>query len=431
MTLGTPLPPALGTVQEFYDSFCARHFGPRRLEDSKFVWDDACVFVARTAEHDAQIWLLLGGPGLDVVQLDCNQNLSHIPAPAGRVWFPGEVQGNTGIAFLQSIDNTAVCPAPTRLSALQIQAPDGPADSSSLQPPSPTHSVRSIFGTSSSGNFTPVEDVEEAIAALLAVQDVLVEDSSSSADPQEAAGDAATGSNGAGPGTNNPTTSDSSSSGSQRSSSTEGAALLQVKMNVRSTLRPLPTPCRAFSTNSGLDDGLHQTDSARAAAEAAVLSTRPRNCFCIELWTDTGFYAVPCPEDATHCQVCETLSERIGILVAPDSIVPLFPQPESATSFVCLLKHSVPGLTTVLVQPPQGRSPFVCHLGGRVAAADVCASAALQWSSMERRHRWTLPWHASAHPPSRHTPSPWPLFLYLCSFNVGSYPCTLETKCLL
>ena len=371
LTLNTPLPPALAVVQEFFDSYCACHFGPRQLEDARFVWDDACVFVARTAGHDTQIWLLLGGPRLDVIQLHDDQNLSQIPAPAGRIWYPGEVQGNIGLAFLQRIEEATVCPAPARLANLQTCAPaTQPNPASPSQPSSPSHSVHSIFGTSSSGNFTAVEDVEEAIAALLAVQDVLVEEGPSSQNALGEASEAASSTAGGPPGVTRATSSSSSSTSS--SSPTEGTALLQFTASKRSTVKLLPTPCREGRSASTPD--AHVKESARAAPvnDVSDHDFSLNRVICIELWTDLGFFAIPCPKDATPHVVSDTCSAHTGSHIASELLVPLFPQPDKTSSFVYLLRHTNSCFTTVLVQPPHGRMPLLCHLSGRVAAADIC-----------------------------------------------------------
>ena len=108
LSLGTRLPPTRADVQAFYDEVFYPTMGYRFMEDAHFSWNDTCVFVARTAFYPSSMWLLLGGSRLDFVELDSNQNLSQLPAPPGRVWFPSETRVNIGIAFLQPIPEAGI-----------------------------------------------------------------------------------------------------------------------------------------------------------------------------------------------------------------------------------------------------------------------------------------------------------------------------------
>ena len=121
LSLGTRLPPDVGIVQQFYDDFVLPVHGPRCVEDAKLVWDDACIFLARTPEYPCHIWLLLGSPSFDSIQLADNQDLSQLPSPPGRIWYPGETKGNVGIAFLQDIELAGDCPGPSRLHCLSAR----------------------------------------------------------------------------------------------------------------------------------------------------------------------------------------------------------------------------------------------------------------------------------------------------------------------
>ena len=155
VSVGTRLPPARADVQSFFDEHFFPTLGPRTVEDSHFVWDDACIFFARTAAYPTEMWLLLGGPRLDCIQLDANQNLSQWPAPPGLVWYPSEFRGNVGVAFLQPVQTPNAYPATDNLIGMPTRPPDAmpepgsPVHTGSL--PSGSHSLRSIFGTSSEG----------------------------------------------------------------------------------------------------------------------------------------------------------------------------------------------------------------------------------------------------------------------------------------
>ena len=237
LSLQTPLPPSLDEVQDFYDRYLGVAHGARCVEDARLVWDDACIYLARTAEYPVHTWLLLGGPRLDVYHLSPSQDLSQIPAPPNRHWFASEVRGNVGLAYLRDDQDDTVCPAPSRLAALPAIPPGAHASDRAGGSNVSAHSTRSIFGTSSNGNFTPVEDVEVALETLLATHSV--EDLS----PDDPTSDQ----NSSPEGTSPPVSSSSSSSatsGPVGSSPAEGAALLQ-KRAVAIKVRSLPTPCRA------------------------------------------------------------------------------------------------------------------------------------------------------------------------------------------
>ena len=155
VSVGSRLPPARADVQAFYDEHFGVAFGPRIVEDTRFAWNDTCVYVARTAAYPSQLWLLLGGPRLDCIQLESSQDLSQIPAPPDYVWFPSESRGNIGIAFLQPIQHAADRPSTQHLYDLPVRPPDAPPESGSpitdgSLPPG-SHTMRSIFGTSSEG----------------------------------------------------------------------------------------------------------------------------------------------------------------------------------------------------------------------------------------------------------------------------------------
>ena len=123
LSLGTRLPPSVEDVQRFYDDYVLPAHGPRCVEDVKLVWNDACIFLARTPEFPCQLWLLLGEPSLDSIQLDYGQDLSQWPSPPGRVWYPSETKGNVGIAFLQDIATAAESPGPSRLFNIPAKPP--------------------------------------------------------------------------------------------------------------------------------------------------------------------------------------------------------------------------------------------------------------------------------------------------------------------
>ena len=156
LSLGTRLPPDAPLVQQFYDEFVLPHHGPRCVEDAKMVWDDACIFLARTPEFPGSMWLLLGSPSLDSIQLGSNQDLSQFPSPPNRVCFPGETRSNVGIAFLQDIAAACECPGPPRLSHIPLRPPwpvGVPHVSfSDDEMHGGIHSARSVFGTSSEGD---------------------------------------------------------------------------------------------------------------------------------------------------------------------------------------------------------------------------------------------------------------------------------------
>ena len=155
VSVGTRLPPARADVQAFYDEHFGVAFGPRTVEDTRFAWNDTCVYVARTAAYPSQLWLRLGGPRLDCIQLESSQDFSQIPAPPDYVWFPSESRGNIGIAFLQPIQHAGDRPSTQNLYDLPVRPPDAPPEpgspitDGSLPPES--HTMRSIFGTSSEG----------------------------------------------------------------------------------------------------------------------------------------------------------------------------------------------------------------------------------------------------------------------------------------
>ena len=155
VSVGTRLPPARADVQAFFDEHFFPTLGSRTVEDSHFIWDDTSLFFARTAAYPSDLWLLLGGPRLDCIQLEANQNLSQWPAPPGLVWYPSETRGNVGIAFLQPIRPDGRYPTTDNLANLPVRPPHAmpepgsPVHTGSL--PSGSHSLRSIFGTSSEG----------------------------------------------------------------------------------------------------------------------------------------------------------------------------------------------------------------------------------------------------------------------------------------
>ena len=155
ISLGTRLPPARADVQAFYDEVFCPTIGQRFVEDAHFAWDDTCVFVARTGFYPSSMWLLLGGPRLDYIELDASQNLSQLSAPPGRVWYPSETRGNIGIAFLQSLPIAGTLPQTHNLDGLDARSPDAAPEPGSPvtsgDPPSGSHTMHSIFGTSSEG----------------------------------------------------------------------------------------------------------------------------------------------------------------------------------------------------------------------------------------------------------------------------------------
>ena len=55
-----------------------------------------------------------------------------------------------------------------------------------------------------------------------------------------------------------------------------------------------------------------------------------------------------------------------------EELVPIFPQPRSDGAFTCLAMRNMRTHTSVLVTPPAGRLPKLCHFHGRIASADVC-----------------------------------------------------------
>ena len=123
LSLGTPLAPSLGCVQQAYDELLSQQHGPRLVEDSKFVWDDRCIYLARRVDYPARLWFVLNGPVFDVIQMMHGQLLSDLPAPAGYSWFPQEVRGNVGIIICRP--SGSACPSVdcNRLDALEAIPP--------------------------------------------------------------------------------------------------------------------------------------------------------------------------------------------------------------------------------------------------------------------------------------------------------------------
>ena len=257
LSLGTRLPPCVEDVQMFYDDFIMPMHGPRCIEDAKMVWEDACIFLARTPEFPCSLWLLLGTPSLDVIQLDSGQDLSQWPAPPGRVWFPGETKGNVGIAFLQNIDSVGECPGPPRLAHISVRPP-WPAgvphvSFSDDEVHGCTHSVHSLFGSSS----PEAEDVH--------ISPVTQNDPArSSWEPAGANPRAHEARDGAVP--------EDSSSSSASSSSSSGVVLLQQRLEFGKDIRPqpkqellrrIPTPCRSFKLCPSVQGSNVQTHRLR------------------------------------------------------------------------------------------------------------------------------------------------------------------------
>ena len=98
LSLRTPLAPSLDRVQQAFDELLPTH-GPRQVEDTKFVWDDCCIYIARRADFPTSMWFVLNGPTFDVLQLDSKESLADVPAPTGYCWYPQETRGNVGIAI--------------------------------------------------------------------------------------------------------------------------------------------------------------------------------------------------------------------------------------------------------------------------------------------------------------------------------------------
>ena len=122
ISLHTPLPPTLSQVQRAYDDLLQHWHGPRQIEDTKFCWDDCCIYIARRADFPSNMWFVLNGPAFDVVQLDTRLSLYNIPAPEGCAWFPQEVRGNVGIAICRNAHLLAP-PGLDRLDALDERPP--------------------------------------------------------------------------------------------------------------------------------------------------------------------------------------------------------------------------------------------------------------------------------------------------------------------
>ena len=244
LSLGTRLPPSVEDVQRFYDDYVLPAHGPRCVEDVKLVWNDACIFLARTPEFPCQLWLLLGEPSLDSIQLDYGQDLSQWPSPPDRVWFPGETKGNVGIAFLQDIATAAETPGPSRLFNIPakppwpVGVPEVAFSDDEIH--GDTRSARSLFG-SSSGDDTSVFEVHENAAPARPSQEP-------AATQQPPVPDRPVGFTEG---------SSSSSSSSSSSGSSSGNVLLQVRAKRLVSglvteapvdpvvIRRIPTPCRS------------------------------------------------------------------------------------------------------------------------------------------------------------------------------------------
>ena len=277
LSLGTRLPPCVEDVQMFYDDFIMPMHGPRCIEDAKMVWEDACIFLARTPEFPCSLWLLLGTPSLDVIQLDSGQDLSQWPAPPGRVWFPGETRGNVGIAFLQNIDSVGECPGPPRLAHISVRPP-WPAgvphvSFSDDEVHGCTHSVRSLFGSSSS-------EAEDVYTGPVTQNDP----ARSSWEPADA--------NHREHGDGNVPEDPNSSSDS--SSSSSGVVLLQQRLELGKDVhaqpkqelrRRIPTPCRSFKPCPSVhcsDVQTRRPDPGPASSMGAPISVEtpsPFRCF--------------------------------------------------------------------------------------------------------------------------------------------------------
>ena len=369
LSLGTRLPPTRADVQAFYDEVLYPTLGYRFIEDAHFSWDDTCVFVARTAFYPSSMWLLLGGFRLDFVELDSNQNLSQLPAPPGRIWFPSETRGNVGIAFLQPIPETGTLPEPHNLDGLHTQPPDtaqepgSPVSSGELPPGS--HAMHSIFGTSSEGFQDDFADLRSS--------SVLSDGTA------QAAADTA-----------------SSSSSDTHQVGHDGLSLLQHHVGLRRCMHP-PKRAQAISGVSDTADTasiLHgiptplrssrrpcmpvettppavMPSGARNADSAYTPDILPdaTNTVTLHIWrpADTPV-KLEIARDSHTGNVTQALRSASTALRAED-LVPVFPL--SPDSLHCVSKP--PSGHTVLVQPPQPDSmpiAVIVHEGD--TAEDVC-----------------------------------------------------------
>ena len=319
-------------------------------------------------------------PAVDDVQLFFDEHFARTTAPAGKVWYPGEVAGNLGIAFLQAIAQVSECQAPARLSSISATPPVSTATRVETDSEvSFTHSVHSIFGSSPSNGYSSVSNVEAELRELL-------HQGNDSAVPSPSDNASATSS----PDIPQPNTSGndaSSESSSSSSSSSSSAVLLQHKTVVHPrVLHGIPTPTR--SEKAKVLEADHVPLWGTISPCAPVLS-QERKAFCtfsplvrLRIWTDDDVCEITCQASAGTLDVERALQQQLGRCISAASLVPLFPQPVDDQAFVCLVAQDPSTRTTVLVTPPGGRRPVVCHLAGRAAPADICAMVGCKPSAL-------------------------------------------------
>ena len=255
ITMRTRLPPAVNVVQEAYDAEFKDMHGPRVVEDTKFIWDDSCIFVARRPDYPSSLWFILNGPAFDVVHLDCRQTLADIPAPDGHAWVAAETRGNVGIAICRPFGFVMSATACPRLGALAVTAP------TPIPPPEVTNADREEFA-------------EELYTFF------------GSPDPEDMSVSS---------------TASSSSSSSSSAGSREHVGLLQLSSKVnRPPLRGIPTPCRNRCR--------HQQTTLNLAA------CLPEPAEAFSFGVERSMLQHSCE---THCFTTGSCSLRPTVLVAP------------------------------------------------------------------------------------------------------------------
>ena len=109
--VGTPLPPTLAQVQQFYNDRLAAHFGQMRLRDTAQVGYDLCFFVERQEASDRRLWLLPLEGGADCHFGDIDGcSLADIPTPRGFRLEPSVKAGWVGLSRLQPLTASQLPP---------------------------------------------------------------------------------------------------------------------------------------------------------------------------------------------------------------------------------------------------------------------------------------------------------------------------------
>ena len=109
--VGTPLPPTLAQVQQFYNDRLATHFGQRRLCDTAQVAYDLCFFVERQEASDRRLWLLPLEGGADCHFGDIGGcSLAGVPTPRGFRLEPSVKAGWVGLSRLQPLTASQLPP---------------------------------------------------------------------------------------------------------------------------------------------------------------------------------------------------------------------------------------------------------------------------------------------------------------------------------